>query len=238
MKIMKYLAAVLLLSGCGSTDDFAAELPDGAVPLGPAPSYEEWLTSEGGDTVSKANNNRDADHATTIVLHEGYWGQFATRSDYCPAGSFAYRINQKFEAYQGSGDDTATNAISLHCFDRTTGAFTAYATSDQGRYGTWRATAHGWPESVASPMRGGTVGYQPSMGSSDDWAVMDLQVDFIGAHGANVPGEYMWRDPRWDHPEACPTGTAVCGIKTQVEPSQGSGDDTSLNGVAFECCYF
>ena len=33
----------------------------------------------------------------------------------------------------------------------------------------------------------------------------------------------------------CPAGKFITGFRTQVEPDQGSGDDTGLNGVQFQC---
>ena len=40
----------------------------------------------------------------------------------------------------------------------------------------------------------------------------------------------------WSHWEVCPDNTAICGMRTRVEPNQGHGDDTSLNAVSFYCC--
>ena len=43
----------------------------------------------------------------------------------------------------------------------------------------------------------------------------------------------------WSTVESCPVNTAICGIRTQIEPYQGSAttdDDTALNGVEFFCC--
>lgn len=41
---------------------------------------------------------------------------------------------------------------------------------------------------------------------------------------------------------SCPLGSAVCGVRTKLEESQGGGvfggDDTALNGIQFSCCTF
>ena len=36
--------------------------------------------------------------------------------------------------------------------------------------------------------------------------------------------------------QSCPLNSAVCGIEAKLEPSQGDGDDTSLNDIRLYCC--
>ena len=37
----------------------------------------------------------------------------------------------------------------------------------------------------------------------------------------------------------CPAGSAICAVRTNVEPDQGGlVDDTTLNDATFECCYY
>ena len=35
----------------------------------------------------------------------------------------------------------------------------------------------------------------------------------------------------------CSQNYFICGLNTQIEPSQGGGDDTSLNNIDFKCCF-
>jgi hypothetical protein len=40
----------------------------------------------------------------------------------------------------------------------------------------------------------------------------------------------------WSEWVQCPTGSAICGVKTQVVDQLASGDDTALNQATFYCC--
>ena len=43
---------------------------------------------------------------------------------------------------------------------------------------------------------------------------------------------------QWSDPVHCPANYYVCGMAQRVESSQGKGDDTAMNAVAFYCCAF
>ena len=54
-------------------------------------------------------------------------------------------------------------------------------------------------------------------------------VQQLNGDGHNWGTKSAWTD--------CPSGTAICGIKTKVEGFQlGGGDDTGLNQAEFYCC--
>ena len=40
----------------------------------------------------------------------------------------------------------------------------------------------------------------------------------------------------WGVEQKCPSGMHLCKVRGKIEPDQKSGDDTSLNGLHFECC--
>ena len=52
----------------------------------------------------------------------------------------------------------------------------------------------------------------------------------------NIHGEGPWGV--WGGPSYCPINHYVCGLEQKLEPRQGDGDDTSLNGVRMICCPF
>ena len=72
----------------------------------------------------------------------------------------------------------------------------------------------------------------------DDAAVTNVQ--FKCTDGSTF-GDWSGDELDWGSWEAwkyCPKNQVVCGIQTQVEPSQGRKDDTALNGIKLTCCYY
>jgi len=49
-----------------------------------------------------------------------------------------------------------------------------------------------------------------------------------------VAGEAPWGG--WRGATYCPTNHYICGLEQKIEPKQGDGDDTAMNGVRFYCC--
>jgi len=172
------------------------------------------------------------DVRSTITVSGGNWGTWASCASYCPAGSFAYGFSHKSELSQGAGDDSALNGIMLNCNDRNTGAWTANVTSSTGAWGNWLGLA--MCPNADSPMTQGNLQLEASQGIGDDTSANRLSGACRNGTALNPPSNTAFGT--WRGWVSCPAGTAVCGMKTRVEGSQGVGDDTSLNGVQLECC--
>jgi len=177
------------------------------------------------------------------------WGPFPLGGNYgwadcvhwCPAGSYAYSIQLLSEASQGGGDDTALNGIALDCFHKFpdingNAVYTGTITSAVGPWGSWGT--RGLCPSLSNPLVAGTVtNLEGSQGSGDDTALNKLTATCLGGAVLTPSAATTWGGPV--APDApCKPGTAVCGIKTQLEPNQGGVDDTALNGGVFYCCAF
>src|SRR6185436_3874136 len=86
--------------------------------------------STDGDTT-KACATRP-DWASSFTMASGSWGSWQACYHLCPAGAFAYGTYLLSESSQGGGDDTALNGIQLDCYDRFSGAYMGFVTSQLG----------------------------------------------------------------------------------------------------------
>lgn len=156
----------------------------------------------------------------------GRWGH----EEYCPPGTWVSAVNLKIEDDQGRGDDTALNGIQLTCSDMT-GDDNGTIKSTEGPWGFQRG--------VRSCRYGFMAGFEMKseryQGSGDDAGAIDLRL-LCGDGEEIVAGGILtsWGD--WTGKQWCPKQSAVCGIVTQIEDPQGSGDDTALNNVRLACC--
>src|SRR4051794_29691891 len=175
------------------------------------------------------------DVAAYVTLASGSWGSWSTCYEFCPADTLVYQLTVKSERSQGGGDDSALNGVALGCFNKTSGVYQGYLTSNQQSWGEWMPWFNSNPYNVSNPFVGGQLMVEGSQGLGDDTAANMLRL--YGANGHAVsPGAFtMWGS--WKPAAYCPAGTAICGLSTRIEASQGSGDDTALNGVAVACCY-
>jgi hypothetical protein len=224
------LGAMALVPACGMEGDDAGTATPLTDPAAPFPA----LQGNEGDS-SKACPSR-ADWASSYTLAAGSWGGWASCYSICPAGSFAYAAYLRSESSQGADDDTALNGIQLDCFNRTTGAYAGFVTSGQSNWGSWRARGTTNPFDVSNPFVGGQALVETPRGAGDDTAAN--RVDLVAKNGTwtSLSSATGWGT--WQPVRSCAVGQAICGVSTRVEGSQGFGDDSALNGIAFACCNF
>ena len=250
------LIAVAVLSGagcwaCSGVDEphLDAAGPDGSATItdsGEGAGFEtdegfadddaKGVDDDGVGTAVEAACNWRTDFVTSITPGEGFWGNWAQCFDWCDEGtsSFASYAKLKSESPRGgSGDDTGLNAMELTCvqYNSSPPVETTVLKSLQGGWGSWQARND---ECGGQPIIGAKMMLEPKQGSGDDTAANRMAFKCAS-------GTWIYPDSRtawgiWLPAQECPANTAVCGMRTRVEPSQGNGDDSALNGVELACC--
>lgn len=184
-----------------------------------------------------------SDVADVVTLGPGQWGKFVCPV-FCPPDTFAYEIILKSEGSQGGGirngnDDTALNGVAFFCRERD-GSMRGSIFSNQGPWGSWVSWAS-CPDATtaASPIVGGRIQIEPYQGSgnsNDDTGANAVRATCSDGTVLIPPARTNWGS--WGPEVSCPPNTAVCGMATKVEGSQGDGvaDDTALNGAELYCC--
>lgn len=186
----------------------------------------------------KPSSNNARSYIAEITPHANTnWGNWGIAA-FCPDGSFARDFELKIEPSQGShDDDTAMNAIKIWCYYHfDTDEFEAgIETSTEGGWGSWTGKVS--CGDAGAFLKGAQFKSETSQGSHDDDTAGN-SVNMECTDGSILePNGGGWGS--WSNWVMCPDNTAICGLKTQVEPSQGShDDDTALNGVTFYCCEF
>lgn len=239
------VALPILIAGCAAAVDEPGEVvgENGAgtpIILPAADARESALSATAPGETKKSCGIGRGDWTSTAYVREGNWGNWGCE-DWCPANSFVHAFDLKSEASVGSGDDTSVNSISGWCFNRFSGQHTAFVTSAQGGWGSWLGLGNPavmCPNSNA-PVAGGRMRWEPSLGQGvDDTAANSLKFACLGSPATEKEVIHNTNWGSWGGQALCTGGSAVCGIQTRVEGSQGSGDDTALNGVRFLCCTF
>jgi hypothetical protein len=240
--------SIVAVTACGGADvdengiplDPSAEgIALEASPAGSTPEMNPALDASTGDETTKACAQRP-DLVSFITLREGTWGDWAPCFSFCANNAFTYEAQLKSEANQGGGgDDTAANGIGLHCFDRTTGADKGWITSRTQQWGGWGTIAQTGNFVTGNPWIGGQAWVERAQGSGDDTAFnkLGLYDKFGGQAGGGIFPGFAVDFSTNVFSKSCAAGTAICGIRTQVEATQ-VGDDTALNGLQFACCTF
>lgn len=152
------------------------------------------------------------------------WGNWGV-SESCGSGHFAVGFRSKVEPELGKGDDTAMNGIELICSNQ------KKITSSVGPWGNWAQSFSLCPN--GNFLIGFEIKMERTVHKEDDTATNAVRMiceDF----NILISSESPWGE--WSMMNLCPAGFFICGLKTQVEPPQGKGDDTSLNNILFYCC--
>jgi len=170
------------------------------------------------------------DLTTTVRPGEGSWGSWQPRA-FCRPGTWAVGYRMRVESSQGGGDDTALNSVQLLCKDPNTGA-TESVSSYDGIWGNWYNTA----SCAASGqfLNGAHMRIESSQGGGDDTAANNVEFSCTDSSTVQAPGGQGWGS--WLGWSSCPAQSAVCGLSIRFEGSQGSGDDTAMNGLELLCC--
>ncbi len=172
------------------------------------------------------------DLVQNITVGNGRWGTWRDW-EYCADGEYGIGYQMRVEERQGSGDDSALNAVRIKCARLDHGSANTSIVSYGGLWGDW----HPYKFCSNGVLRGGKMKIEAPI-DGDDSSANDVKMacsdgDYIQATGGGEWGEWA------SEYEMCPAGTAVCGIRSRFEKYQGDdGDDTAMNGLNLACCAF
>jgi len=162
----------------------------------------------------------------------GYWGSWGEYS-FCPPGSFVYGYRLRVKA--PGGDDTALNDIELYCRRPNSAAITKKIKSSSAPWGRWYGPAY--CNGLDNPVVGMAGRMERKQGKGDDTTLnsVGLYCKNGGKFGGILVHEGYWG--KWQGRLSCPPGTAVNGVKTQVEQPCDC-DNTAMNGIQLHCAAY
>lgn len=223
------LVAAAMMAGCAEGSANPEENLVEADATSAAPQ-EAQASEEAPATVQQglSGDSSRSDFVKSQQLNSGLWGSW-TSTRYCPPNTRVVGYRMRVEGGQGSGDDTALNAVELRCMDDY-GNLSKVSAHDglYGSWGDWAFCANG------SVVVGGTVRFEGNRGGGDDTAANNLKVRC--SDNKEVQASNGMNYGSWLSEATCPSNSSVCGIKVMFEGNRGSGDDTALNAVEFACC--
>lgn len=152
------------------------EVPNGYLACGLGLRVEA-PQGEGDDTAANAVKIKycktsEWNNQSEIVLNQGLWGDWIW--GICPEGYFVHKVMAKVEAPQGTGDDTALNALSFRCKD----PVTSYESNAVLLYNTVWGDWINWVEVQGKYVCGGQVRFESSQGVGDDTALNGIRLKF------------------------------------------------------------
>jgi len=166
------------------------------------------------------------------IQWKGLWGSFRSDIRFCPDGSFVSGYRLRSENSQGGGDDTAINDIDLYCSRPNSNEVIAVIWSDHRNWGSWSSPT--FCRGNDNPVVGFDVREEGPQGGGDDTAINDIDL-YCKNGGRYISASVKTTWGSWKPVQKCPSGYAVVGVLTQVEPQQGGGDDTAMNGIKLFC---
>jgi pimeloyl-ACP methyl ester carboxylesterase len=240
--ILPFVSMVAAVGQVGCLD--ATNAKEGDSPDGIELTRDTGVDSKNDDTLESDIDSQDPDVAVNkaalvgytsrsdvvknINLNQGLWGDWQT-TRYCQSGSYAVGYRMRVEQGQGSGDDTALNAVELECMDAF-GNISSAAAHD-GLYGDWYESAYC---ANGTFLTGGAIRFETNRKSGDDTGGNSVSGRCSDGTNIQAPGGMSYGS--WNNTVTCDAGSSVCGINVRFESGQGSGDDTALNAVQFACC--
>ena len=160
--------------------------------------------------------------ASNRVTNWGDWTPFKS----CKANQFVIGFRQKVELTLVEDDNTALNAIELICSDEE-----KLRTIKEGPLGEWSNELR-----CQGGMRvnGFNIKQQKRI-NGDNTAANGLKLTCVDNSLLEAENDGEWGE--WMVAlKKCPLNTYICGFRVQIQKEQGSGDDTALNNVDFQCC--
>jgi hypothetical protein len=168
----------------------------------------------------------------TLSVFEGTFGSWGSPV-LADAGCHVTGLSVRYESPIGSGDDTALNGLKME-----TSPFPGLGsnsepevlTVDNGYWGTWRPMVHVPPGFYIIGM---SVRNEAGQGGGDDTCMNGIRLICKKCNGPTIQQVTVWEGNwgDWGADVMVPSGYYIAGFRCRVEPPQGNGDDTAMNGI-------
>jgi len=168
----------------------------------------------------------------TLSVFEGAFGLWGSPV-LAPVGCHVTGLSVRYEDPIGSGDDTALNGLKMEVSPYPgLGAHPHpdIITVDNGYWGTWKPLVRVPPGYYIIGM---SVRNEAGQGSGDDTCMNGIRLVCKQCSGTHIQNVSVW-DGNWGDwsPDVMvPSGYYIAGFRCRVEPPQGGGDDTAMNGI-------